>query len=169
MSRYWTCPCNVNWFACNKHKWWAKDGPRINNAQDESIRPKRSARTEHKLESEESNASQNKGFKKQHGATKGGEGDPNLMVSHQQLLEQEEMNWIASLHPKNVRPKDDITLDGTGVVTKKPRVLGPKLSARFGVQLSELVNKDGDNKATQHSGYMVMKRSCENISKPEKT
>ena len=90
------------------------------------------------------------------------------MVSYQQLLEQEEMNWIASLHPKYVRPKDDITLDGTGLVTKRPRVLGPKLSARFGVQLSELVNKDGDNKAKRHPGGMVVKRSCENTSEPSK-
>ena len=136
----------------NDQSEWNKNGNEIGDRNDNEISERPS-----------------KARKQQHGATIDGEGDPNLMVSHQQMLEEElKSENEKSLHPKNGRPKGDITLDSSEVVTKRPRVLGPKLSARFGVLLSELASKDGDNKAIQHHGEMVRKRGCENTSSPTK-
>ena len=69
---------------------------------------------------------------------------------------------------KNTRPKGDITLDSSSVVTKRSRVLGLKLSVRFGTELSSLANKDGTIKAIQHQSELVRKRSCEHILIPTK-
>ena len=91
------------------------------------------------------------------------------MVTHQQMLKEYLKHGSEKCqHPKNTRPKGDITLDSSGVVTKRPRVLGLKLSVRFGTELSSLANKDGTNKAIQHQGGLVRKRSCENILIPTK-
>jgi hypothetical protein len=184
MSKNWTCPCGTLWFICNKHKSCATDVPNIKVNMNESDRPKKLPKISQSNDQSEWNKNGNeigdrndneiserpsKARKQQHGATIDGEGDPNLMVSHQQMLEEElKSENEKSLHPKNGRPKGDITLDSSEVVTKRPRVLGPKLSARFGVLLSELASKDGDNKAIQHHGEMVRKRGCENTSSPTK-
>ena len=172
MSKHWTCPCGDKWYLCNTHKWCAVDGPNQKPKCDDNIRPHKVPKIipdgikNHK---NDPNEKPSKSQKTHHGETTVGEGDPNLMVTHQQMLKDELKHESEKCqHPKNTRPKGDITLDSSGVVTKRPRVLGQKLSVRFGTELSSLANKDGTNKAIQHQGELVRKRSCENTLIPTK-
>ena len=80
------------------------------------------------------NPKPNKAQKKEHtvaGVPIQGECDPNLMASHQELLEYElkcENEKITN--PVKSMPKD-ITLSASGNMMKKPRLLGPNMNAKF--------------------------------------
>jgi len=99
MSKAWTCPCGENWFVCNTHKWYAKNGNSTISPDDTNSRPTKSTKVDHhpaikqnvQFESDK-NSTPNKAQKKEHtdaGVPIQGECDPNLMASHQELLEYE--------------------------------------------------------------------------------
>jgi len=162
-SKYWTCPCDISWFTCVKHKWYACDGPSTKNTKEESNRPKKCAKNNNDEEGIQPQERPNKIPKKQHGATIAGESDPNLMVSHQQMLLDEIKNEKEKCqHTAQEKRKNDVTLDDSGVAAKRPSVLGLSLSARFGIPIYKLANKDANYKANQHPGEMVRKREGEN-------
>ena len=88
------------------------------------------------------------------------------MVTHLQMVQDEEkIESEKCLLPKTNRQKRDVTLDNSGVSTKRPKVLFPKLSARFGAPTSHLAHKDDIEGVIQHSGEMVRKRRSE-LSQP---
>ena len=91
------------------------------------------------------------------------------MVTHLQMFQDEEkLESEKCLLPKVDRQKMDITIDNSGVSTKRPKALFPKLSARFGVPTSHLAHKDDTEGVIQHSGEMVRKRKSENSPSPSK-
>ena len=82
-------------------------------------------------------------------------------MSEQQLLEIENKgNDTESMHPGFRRACGWVDLDE--VPYKRPKVLGPKMSTRFGTLTSSLVAKEGHNETNTHLGELVRKRRCEN-------
>ena len=47
MSKAWTCPCGENWFICNTHKWYAKNGNSTISPDDTNSRPTKSTKIDH--------------------------------------------------------------------------------------------------------------------------
>ncbi len=95
----------------------------------------------------DTNPKPNKALKKEHtdaGVPIQGECDPNLMASHQELLEYElkcENDKITN--PGKGRPKD-ITLSASGNMMKKPRLLRPKMNDKFGDQAHKYIEDELD-------------------------
>jgi hypothetical protein len=176
MSKNWVCPCGEKWFVCNKHKWSADDGLKLHIPIDNIERPTKCPKKDDIKNDTPSGRVENpkpsKAHKKQQhgdGVTFEGEGDPNLMVSHQELLEYElKMENEKHLHPGKNRPRDHITLQTPTSAVKRPRVLGPKMNAKFGVQTSEpAYTKDEMNKA-KLLGETARKRGGDHLLAPAK-
>ena len=83
------------------------------------------------------NTKPNKAQKKEHtdaGVPIQGECDPNLMASHQELLEYElKCEEEKTTNPRKSRPKE-ITLGSSGKVMKKPKLSGPKKMLNLGTR-----------------------------------
>ena len=91
------------------------------------------------------------------------DGGGDLLLSDQQLLDIENKGQdIRSMHPGFKRTSSMVDLPE--VPAKRPRVLGPKLSARFGTLTSNLVAKEGQRQTNTHLGDLVKKRSSESPS-----
>jgi hypothetical protein len=118
----------------------------------------------HKVQHEsDQNLKPNKVQKKEHdaGVPIQGECDPNLMASHQELLEYElkcENNKITN--PGKNRPKD-ITLSLPGNLVKKPRLWGPKINAKFGDQAPKYSEDEMDK--ARRLGETARKRGGDNL------
>ena len=146
-SKNWNCACGIKWFMCDQHRWCTQEGRKNDGSKQDEGKPKKVQKT-------------------QHAGTMMCEN--RLMVSHQQLLEEDlKIESEKFPHKRNAKAKSDITLDDPGVQLKRPRVLGPKLSAKFGVPGTHQAH-GGTNKANQQHGEMVRTRSCENTLGPTK-
>ena len=175
MSKSWTCPCGENWFVCNTHKWYAKDGKPTKSPDDTNSRPTKSTKIDHHATMKQNvqhdgdkNPKPNKAQKKEHtvaGVPIQGECDPNLMASHQELLKYElkcENNKITN--PGKNRPKD-IALSLPGNLVKKPRLWGPKNNAKFDSKFGDQAPKYSEDEMDKAKklGETARKRCGDNV------
>ena len=181
MSRFWKCPCGENWFLCNTHKWYANDCNKPTCAADISNRPSKSVKTSHinnKVQNDDKDKDDNNPKnKKARGkqpklgdGTIQGEGDPNLMADHQELLEFEAKmeSEMSQQHDKR-KPHNNMTLTASPNMIKRLKVLGPKMNAKFGDHAKDPPKYTNDelNKA-KWLGENARKRGGDHLPAPLK-